>query len=104
MSVLDSRCWILDDKRCFSAEVLAALAAEFRSGDLRFYESGALRNVAQILTVPRGGNALPWRVRARLVRARGNALLAQLAHVPVLLVRHVPELNRVLGFEIFSLE
>ena len=37
-------------------------------------------------------------VRAR--RRASNSLLAQLAHVPILFVRHVPEFDRVFGLEI----
>src|ERR1700736_2594550 len=57
---------------------------------------------AKIIFVPRRRNFLPRRIRPRLIRARRDPLLTQLAHVPILFVRHVPEFNRVLRFEILS--
>ena len=57
---------------------------------------------SQIILIPRGWNFLPRRIWPRFIRARRDSLLAQLAHVPILFVRHVPELNRVLRFEVFS--
>src|SRR5205823_13294426 len=41
---------------------------------------------------------------SRRVCARRNSLLTQFANVPVLFVRHVPEFDRVLRFEIVLLE
>src|SRR5262249_497372 len=41
---------------------------------------------------------------SRCVRARHDSLLAQFANVPVLFVRHVPKLDRVLRIKILSLE
>src|SRR5437773_9077601 len=61
-------------------------------------------HLAKIIFVPDRRNTLPRRVRSRLIRARGNTLLTQLAHVPILFVGHVPKLNRVLRPEIFSTE
>src|SRR5205085_3954387 len=52
--------------------------------------------------VPRYGNRLPGAVWPRLIRARGDSLLTELAHVPILLVGHVPERDRVLRFEIVA--
>src|SRR5438270_6142273 len=49
-----------------------------------------------VILVPRCRDTLARRVRPGFVRARGNASLAQLAHVPVLLVYHVPELNGII--------
>src|SRR5206468_11912962 len=60
--------------------------------------------LAKIILVPGRRNTFPRRVRSRLIRARGNTLLTQLAHVPILFVSHVPKLNRVLRPEIFSAE
>src|SRR5256885_13544278 len=57
-----------------------------------------LAHHAQIVVVPRRRNTFARRVRSRLVCARGNTLLAQLAHMPILFVCHVPELNGVVGF------
>src|SRR5438105_6770137 len=59
---------------------------------------------AQIVLIPSCGYRLPRRIRPRLIRARGDSLLAQLADVPVLFVGHIPKLDRVLGIEVFSLE
>src|SRR6266496_5078185 len=64
----------------------------------------SLVNVPQVLPVPCRGDALTRRVRPRHIRARGNALLAQFAHVPVLLVYHVPEFDCVVRFEILALK
>src|SRR5947208_16644329 len=61
-------------------------------------------HLANIILVPDRRNTFPRRVRSRLIRARGNTLLTQLAHVPILFVAHVPKLNRVLRPEIFSAE
>src|SRR5437773_10273700 len=61
-------------------------------------------HLANIILVPDRRNTFPRRVRSRLIRARGNTLLTQLAYVPILFVGHVPKLNRVLRPEIFSAE
>src|SRR6267154_4797037 len=60
--------------------------------------------LTQIFPIPRCWNTLASRVRPRLIRARGNALLTQLAHVPVLLVNQVPELNGIFRIKIPALE
>src|SRR5437660_11723908 len=57
-----------------------------------------------VIVVPRCRDTLTCRVRPGFIRARGNASLAQLAHVPVLLVDHVPELNGIIGIEIVPAE
>src|SRR5436309_3425460 len=60
--------------------------------------------VTQILPIPRCRDTLASRVRPGLIRTRGNALLAQLAHMPVLLVDHIPEPNGVIRIKIAALE
>jgi hypothetical protein len=55
--------------------------------------------VPQVLAIPRRRDALARRVRPGFIRARGDASLAQLAHVPILFVNHVPKLNRIVGFK-----
>ena len=54
----------------------------------------------QIFAVPRRRNALARRIRARLICARCNALLAKFADMPILFVRQVPEFDRVVRVEI----
>src|SRR5438552_8406687 len=79
---LTVRCWTLDVGR-----------SAFSSAD-----------VAQILPIPRRRDAFPGRVGAGLIGARRNALLTQLAHVPVLPIYHVPEFDRVLRPEVLPLK
>src|SRR5436309_15831433 len=60
--------------------------------------------MTQVLPIPCRGDALTRRVRPRHIRARGNTLLAQFADVPVLPVDHVPEFDRVIRPEIYSVK
>ena len=63
-----------------------------------------LMHHAKIIPVPRRRNTFARTIRPRLIHTRRDSLLAQLADVPILCVRHVPEFDRVIGFEIGSIE
>src|SRR6266700_6013706 len=63
-----------------------------------------LAHLSQIFPIPCRRDTFPRRIGSRLIRARRDALLAQLAHVPVLFVRHVPEFDRVVWMKIGTLE
>src|SRR5947208_10202156 len=55
-------------------------------------------------TLFRSRDAFARGVRSRFICAGSNALLAQLAHVPVLFIDHVPELNGIFWIKIAALE
>src|SRR5712672_2988157 len=55
---------------------------------------------AQVFPIPGRGNGFARSVRAGLIRARSDSLLAQFADMPILFVGHVPEFNCVIGMEI----
>src|SRR6185369_7662586 len=59
---------------------------------------------AQIFAIPRGHNTLARRIRTRSICARGNALLAQLAHVPILAIGHVPKFDGVVRVKVGAAE
>src|SRR5204862_6862188 len=63
-----------------------------------------LAHLPQICPIPSRRDTFPRRIGPRLIRARRDALLAQLTHVPVLLVRHVPEFDRVVRVKVGALE
>src|SRR6266496_4422475 len=73
---------------------------DFGSGNL--WKSSA--HLPQVVIIPCRRNTFPRRVRTRLIRARGNTLLAQFAHMPVLPVYHVPKLNGIIRIKIAALE
>src|SRR5689334_3121418 len=50
----------------------------------------------KIMSVPGSRNAFPRRVRPWLITPGGDPLLAQLAHMPVLAISHIPKLNRII--------
>ena len=64
----------------------------------------ALLHHAKIIFIPRCRNRFARRVWAWLVGLRRDSLLAQFADMPILFVRHVPEFDRIIGFEIGSIE
>src|ERR1700747_436025 len=59
---------------------------------------------SQIILIPRRGNTFASGVRPGFIGTGGNALLAQFAHVPVVLVDYVPELNGIFRIKIAALE
>src|SRR5262249_55489154 len=64
----------------------------------------ACGHLPQVMFVPCSRDRFARRIRSRHIRARRDSLLTQLAHVPVLFVGQVPELDRVRWFEMFSAE
>src|SRR5262249_21735915 len=98
MSILDTRCWMLDDKTRFFPVLMQNRGSRIEH---RFFASVY---EAKIIAVPRCRDTLARRVRPGFIRAGGDALLAQLAHVPVLSVDRVPKLNRIIGFKIAAFE
>src|SRR5262245_50619378 len=49
----------------------------------------------EVIAIPGGRNAFTRRVKARFISTGADALLAQLAHTPVLAIGHVPKLDCV---------
>src|SRR5438094_946075 len=68
------------------------------------FSATASAHHAQIVFVPCRRNTFARRVRPRFIRARRDSLLAKLAYVPILFVRHVPKFDRVLWLEISSVD
>src|SRR5258705_13751080 len=66
----------------------------------RLLSSSVQAECAQIFAVPGGGNGFARSVRAGLICARGDSLLAQFAYVPILFVGHVPEFDGVVRMEV----
>src|SRR6266853_517749 len=55
---------------------------------------------AQVFAIPGSWNGFARSVRAGLIRARGDSLLAQFADMPILFVGHVPEFDGIVGMEV----
>src|SRR4029453_122484 len=98
--------WILDAGRWMTKPDSQQLNVECQTFDLvtSIPSKSMLAHLLQIITVPCRRDALARRVRPRFIRARGDALLAQLAHAPVLFVDRVPKLNRIVRFKIAPFE
>src|SRR5689334_8384315 len=58
----------------------------------------------KIVTIPRCRDGLARRIGARFISARRNALLTQLAHMPILLIYHVPKDDGIIRIKITSVE